>query len=348
MRGNTLTSSPATSATSATLQTEHLDEVDKKLLNEIQWSFPLAQRPFLEISKRHSISEDEVIHKISRLKQRGLIRQINAIFDTRRLGYKSALIAFSVQPDKLDDVAAQVNRHPGVSHNYERNHEFNMWFTLAIPPNESMKTVLEKMAALEGVVKYRLLPTLKLYKIGVKLDMVNNDMEKPEPTDSVKELNPTKIMLNEQDKDFVRELQKDLELIPEPFEKSARHLGISSEELFTRAKQYERNGVMRRFAAILRHRDAGFSANGMVVWNVPREKVDEVGYKIASFPQVSHCYERPVYEDWPYSLFSMIHARSIQAAEAMALQISNTVQIKDYRILFSSREFKKERVRYFE
>jgi DNA-binding Lrp family transcriptional regulator len=348
LRGNTLTSSPATSATSATLQTEHLDEVDKKLLNEIQWSFPLAQRPFLEISKRHSISEDEVIHKISRLKQRGLIRQINAIFDTRRLGYKSALIAFSVQPDKLDDVAAQVNRHPGVSHNYERNHEFNMWFTLAIPPNDSMKTVLEKMAALEGVVKYRLLPTLKLYKIGVKLDMVNNDMEKPEPTDSVKELNPTKIMLNEQDKDFVRELQKDLELIPEPFEKSARHLGISSEELFTRAKHYERNGVMRRFAAILRHRDAGFSANGMVVWNVPREKVDEVGYKIASFPQVSHCYQRPVYEDWPYSLFSMIHARSVEAAEAMALQISNTVQIKDYRILFSSREFKKERVRYFE
>jgi DNA-binding Lrp family transcriptional regulator len=223
-----------------------------------------------------------------------------------------------------------------------------MWFTLAIPPNDSMKTVLEKMAALEGVVKYRLLPTLKLYKIGVKLDMVNNDIEKPEPTDSVKELNPTKIMLNEQDKDFVRELQKDLELIPEPFENSARHLGISSEELFTRAKQFERNGVMRRFAAILRHRDAGFSANGMVVWNVPRQKVDEVGYKIASFPQVSHCYERPVYEDWPYSLFSMIHARSIGAAEAMALQISKTVQIKDYRILFSSREFKKERVRYFE
>jgi DNA-binding Lrp family transcriptional regulator len=211
-----------------------------------------------------------------------------------------------------------------------------------------MKAVLEKMAALEGVVKYRLLPTLKLYKIGVKLDMVNNDIEKPEPTDSVKELNSTKVMLAEQDKDFIRELQKDLELIPEPFEKSARRLGISSEELFARAKHYERNGVMRRFAAILRHRDAGFSANGMIVWNVPREKVDEVGYKIASFPQVSHCYQRPVYEDWPYSLFSMIHARSTEAAEAMALEMSNTVQIKDYRILFSSREFKKERVRYFE
>src|ERR687892_1920517 len=333
---------------STSLQEERLDKKDKELLNSIQWSFPLIQRPFLEIAKEHKISEQDVIYRIARLKDVGLIRQISAIFDTRRIGYKSALIAFSVEADKLNEVASQINRHPGVSHNYERNHEFNMWFTLAIPPNDSMKAVLEKMAALEGVVKYRLLPTLKLFKIGVKLDMVNNDMEKPEPIDSVKELNPTKIMLAEQDKDFIRELQKDLELIPEPFEKSARRLGISSEELFARAKQYEGNGVMRRFAAILRHRDAGFSANGMIVWNVPKEKVDEVGYKIASFPQVSHCYQRPVYEDWPYGLFSMIHARSIEAAEAMALQISNTVQIKDYRILFSSREFKKERVRYFE
>jgi siroheme decarboxylase len=106
--------------------------------------------------------------------------------------------------------------------------------------------------------------------------------------------------------------------------------------------------VMRRFAAILRHREAGFSANGMVVWNVPEEKVDETGYKIASFPQVSHCYQRPIYADWPFSLFSMIHARTTEAAETIATEISNTVGIKDYRILYSSREFKKERVKYFE
>jgi DNA-binding Lrp family transcriptional regulator len=334
--------------TTPTLQAENLDRADKELLNEIQWSFPLVQRPFLEISKRHKLSEEEVIHRIARLKELGLIRQINAIFDTRSLGYKSALIAFSVKADKLDQVAGQINRHPGVSHNYERNHEYNMWFTLAIPPNESIKTVLDKLAALDGVLKYRLLPTIKLYKIGVRLDMVNNDAEKPEPTDAVKELNPGKVSLTEQDKDFIRELQKDLELVPEPFNKGAKNLALSTTELFLKAMQYEKNGVMRRFAAILRHRDAGFSANGMVVWNVPEERIDDTGYKIASFPQVSHCYQRPIYPDWPFSLFSMIHARTIQAAEAIAIEISNTVGIKDYRILFSSREFKKERVRYFE
>lgn len=333
---------------SPSLQAERLDKTDKELLNEIQWSFPLAQRPFLEISKRHKLSEQEVIHRIARLKDMGLIRQINAIFDTRRLGYKSALIAFSVEADKLDEVAAEINRHPGVSHNYERNHEYNMWFTLAVPPNVNMRAVLDRMAVLDGVLKYRLLPTLKLYKIGVRLDMVNSDAEKPEPTERVKELNLGKISLTDQDKDFIRELQKDLEIIPEPFSKHAENLGVTTTELFSKAIEYEKKGVMRRFAAILRHRDAGFSANGMVVWNVPEEKVDEAGYKIASFPQVSHCYQRPIYTDWPFSLFSMIHARTIEAAETIAAEISNTIGIKDYRILFSSREFKKERVKYFE
>ncbi|HSN95874.1 MAG TPA: Lrp/AsnC family transcriptional regulator, partial [Nitrososphaeraceae archaeon] len=237
---------------------------------------------------------------------------------------------------------------PGVSHNYERNHEYNMWFTLAVPPNESMKTVLDRMAALNGVLKYRLLPTLKLYKIGVRLDMVNDDAEKPEPTDAVKVINPGKVLLTDQDKGFIRELQKDLQLVPEPFTTGAKNLGLTPAELLSKAKEFEKSGVMRRFAAILRHREAGFSANGMVVWNVPEEKVDETGYKIASFPQVSHCYQRPIYADWPFSLFSMIHARTTEAAETIATEISNTVGIKDYRILYSSREFKKERVKYFE
>ncbi|HEU4985069.1 MAG TPA: Lrp/AsnC family transcriptional regulator, partial [Nitrososphaera sp.] len=110
---------------------QQLDEMDKKLLNDIQWVFPLADRPYLEIAKNYGISEDEVMRRISGLKGAGLIRQINAIFDTRRLGYKSALIAFAVAPEKLDAVAEKINEHPGVSHNYERNHEYNMWFTLA-------------------------------------------------------------------------------------------------------------------------------------------------------------------------------------------------------------------------
>ncbi len=326
---------------------QQLDSVDKKLLNEIQWVFPLAERPYLEIANRHGISEDEAMRRISAMKAIGIIREINAIFDTRRLGYKSALVAFAVTPDRLDRVAERINEHPGVSHNYERNHEYNMWFTLAVPPGSDMKEDLDRMAALDGVIKYRVLPTLKLYKIGVRLDMVNDDAENPKPTDDIKQLNPEKVELSDRDKEFIRELQKDLKVIAEPFRELASNLRITTAQLFAKAREYEEIGIMRRFAAILRHRDAGFVANGMVVWHVPEEKIDEVGFKLAGFPQVSHCYRRPIYPDWRFNLFSMVHARSLQAAEKMAEEMSETIGIKDYQILFSSREFKKERVKYF-
>ena len=330
------------------VQAQQIDTVDKQLLNEIQWVFPLTDRPYLEISKRYNISEKDVMQRTSHLKEIGLIRQINAIFDTRRLGYKSALVAFSVKPDKLNHVAEEVNKHQGVSHNYERNHEFNMWFTLAVPPYADIKMDLERMASIDGVIKYRVLPTLKLYKIGVRLDMVNEDAKMPEPTDNVKTLNPRKFNLTERDKEFIRELQKDLKVIAEPFKELAHTLGITTSQLFAKAKEYEQLGVMRRFAAILRHRDAGFTANGMVVWKVPDLEIDEVGNKLAAFPQVSHCYRRPIYPDWQFNLFSMVHARTIEAAEKITVEMSKSIGIKDYKILFSSREFKKERVKYFE
>jgi siroheme decarboxylase len=325
-----------------------LDNIDKQILNDIQWSFPLADKPFLELAKKYHISEDEIIQRIKILKDTGIIRQISAIFDTRKLGYKSALVAFAVDKNKIDNVANEINKHPGVSHNYERNHEYNVWFTLAVAPDGDMKADLDKMAALEGVLKYRVLPTLKMYKIGVKLDMVNDDPEKPNPNDDVKNLETKIEKISGLDKEYIRQLQKDIEIVKEPFKTIAENLGIASSELFNKIKEYENIGIMRRFAAILRHRQAGFTANGMIVWKIPEEKVDEKGLKIASFPQVSHCYRRPVYPDWEFNLFSMIHARTIEAAEKIAKEISVVIGMEDYKILFSSREFKKERVRYFE
>ncbi|MGI0032292.1 MAG: Lrp/AsnC family transcriptional regulator, partial [Nitrososphaeraceae archaeon] len=309
------------------LDPQYIDPLDKQLLNEIQWTFPLSSRPYLEIATKHGLTEDDVMKRISLMKRIGLIRQINAIFDTRKLGYKSALVAFAVKKDRLDSVALEVNKHPGVSHNYERDHEFNMWFTLAVPADGDLKRDLEIMASLDGVIKFRLLPTLKLYKIGVKLDMVNSDPDKITPDDKVKKMDLKKFELASRDKEFIRELQKDLEVTPRPFDTLANNLGITVDELFKKAIEYETMGVMRRFAAILRHRDAGFAANGMIVWMVPEDKIDEVGYKLASFPQVSHCYRRPVYPDWPFNLFSMIHARTIEAAKKIAIELSNFVGI---------------------
>ena len=324
-----------------------MDALDKEILNEIQWIFPLVPQPYTEMAKKFKLSEDQLMQRLIGLKKTGVIRQLSAIFDTRKLGYKSALIAMSIEPEKLDYVANQVNKHPGVSHNYERNHEYNLWFTLAVPPGSDLKAEVDKFSKLSGIKKTRLLPTIKLFKIGVKLDMVEDKVAEVKPIEEMKKIRNVEFVATEEDKDYIRELQKDLEIINRPFLKSAQKLGITEEQLLEKGKYYEEIGVMRRFAAILRHRDAGFVANGMIVWNVPTQKIEEIGSKLGAFPQVSHCYQRPVYQDWPYNVFSMIHCKSQGDAENMAKEIQKQIGVDDYRILFSSREFKKTRVEYF-
>jgi DNA-binding Lrp family transcriptional regulator len=324
-----------------------MGELDKELLNEIQWTFPLVTRPFDAIAKKFNVDPEIVKEHLNSLKKAGVLRQLSAIFDTRKLGYTSSLVAMEIESDQLEYVASQINRHPGVSHNYERDHQFNLWFTLAVPPGSDLKTEIDKFNVLKGIKKVRMLPTLQLFKIGVKLDMVDEKKHDVAPSEEKKEIKNVKFEPTEQDKEFIRELQKDMEIIDEPFVKAANNLGITESELFEKMKQYEDIGVMRRFAAILRHRQVGFTANGMIVWKVPEARISEVGAKLGAFPQVSHCYERPTYSDWPYNVFSMIHCKTHDEANEMAKTIQNQIQVDDYRILFSSREFKKTRVEYF-
>lgn len=327
--------------------TQSIDNLDKEILNEIQWTFPLTPRPFDDIAKKFETSPEIIKERLIHLKKIGVLRQLSAIFDTRRLGYKSSLVAMEIESDKLEYIANQVNRHPGVSHNYERDHQFNLWFTLAVPPGSDLKTEVDKFSILKGIKKVRMLPTIQLFKIGVKLDMIDEKKHDIAPTEEKKEIKNIKFAPTDQDKEFIRELQKDLDIIDRPFLPSAIKLGLSEDELFEKLKYYEDIGVMRRFAAILRHREVGFTANGMIVWNVPGDRILEVGSKLGAFPQVSHCYQRPTYPDWPYSVFSMIHCKSEEEAGKMTKTIQSQINIDDYKILFSTREFKKTRVEYF-
>ncbi|MCA9811887.1 MAG: Lrp/AsnC family transcriptional regulator [Nitrosarchaeum sp.] len=324
-----------------------MDDLDKEILNEIQWTFPLVTRPFDTMANKFNTTPQIIKERLISLKKSGVLRQLSAIFDTRKLGYTSSLVAMEIEPDKLDYVANQINLHPGVSHNYERDHQFNLWFTLAVPPGSDLKTELDKFSILKGIKKIRMLPTLQLFKIGVKLDMVDEKKHDVAPTEQKKEIKNIQFIPTEHDKQFIRELQKDMQIIDEPFLDAANRLGITEKQLFEKMKYYETIGVMRRFAAILRHRQVGFTANGMIVWKVPQERIVEVGEKLGSFPQVSHCYERPTYPDWPYNVFSMIHCKTHAEANEMAKVIQDQIHVEEYRILFSSREFKKTRVEYF-
>jgi len=145
--------------------TQSLDELDKEILNEIQWTFPLVSKPFDEIAKKFGTSSEIIKNRLIHLKKIGVLRQLSAIFDTRRLGYKSSLVAMEIDSDKLEYVANQINRHPGVSHNYERDHQFNLWFTLAVPPGSDLKTEIDKFSVLSGIKKLECFPLFNCLRL---------------------------------------------------------------------------------------------------------------------------------------------------------------------------------------
>ncbi|MBM7865507.1 AsnC family transcriptional regulator [Heliobacterium gestii] len=154
-------------------------------------------------------------------------------------------------------------------------------------------------------------------------------------------------MLTETDKKLIRLLQDDLPVAPRPFAVLAEQVGLTEEEVIARTRRYQEQGLMRRFGVALRHREVGFTANGMGCWDVPEERAEEVGRIMATFSEASHCYQRPRFDGWPYSHFTMLHGQSREECAAVARRISEATGITNYRLLFSTEELKKTSMRYF-
>ena len=327
-----------------------LDALDQELLNAVQAGLPVVHAPWDELAAQLETTAAVVLERVSSLRSRRVIRQISAIFDTRSLGYQSTLVAMRVAPEQLERAAAVVNEHPGVSHNYRRNHEFNLWFTLATPPGSDIDATLQRLHELSGAEATRKLQTLKLFKIGVKLDMTGlKDVTRQEDPDytGIQRDFALQSPLSERDIRVIRAVQDDIPLVAHPFEECARSQGMTESELFEGMEDLRRRGHLRRVAAILHHRRAGYAANAMAVWAVPEDRAEDVGRRMAEFASVSHCYQRPVYPDWRFNVFSMIHGRKVGDCERVVEAIREAIGVDDYAVLYSTKEYKKTRVRYF-
>ena len=297
-----------------------LDDADRRLLNLMQGKFPIAPQPFRHVAQLDGqLSEEEVMSRVKRLLDSRIIRQVTPIFDTRALGYSSMLVAAKVDPDHPHRAAQVINQHPGVSHNYLRNHEFNLWFTIATEPDSKLglQGTLEVLAREAGAESVRQLPTLKLFKIRMDLEMegdtkaLSSSAAVTEPI----ELDPQPY--DELDIAVIRALQGSMPVISEPYAPAAAELGMAQERFLDHLASMHERGILRRVAAILYHRRAGFSANGMGVWKVPDEQIFDIGCRMAAVRGISHCYQRPTYEDWPYSVFTMAHGRSKEECDAV-------------------------------
>jgi siroheme decarboxylase len=261
------------------------------------------------------------------------------------------LVAAKVDGDNPHRAAQIINQHPGVSHNYLRNHEFNLWFTIATAPDSrlGLDGTLEVLAEASGAESMRQLPTITMFKINMNLEMEGGTDALSAPASAVKPLPREAVPLDDFDVALIRALQGPMAVRSDAYAPAADELGVPVARLLERCREMVTRKVLRRVAAILYHRRAGFSANGMGVWKVPVERVPDLGPRMAAVRGVSHCYQRPTYPDWPYSIFTMAHGRSKEECDAVLDGVARVAALggDDRSTLYSSTEFKKIRLLYF-
>jgi siroheme decarboxylase len=328
-----------------------LDETDKRLMNLLQSSYPLEPEPFELIAAEAELDAGEVKSRTQRLLDERIIREITPIFDTRALGYSSMLVAAKVDSENPHRAAKIINSHPGVSHNYLRTHEFNLWFTIATPPGSELGLdgTLDVLQRLTGAESIRQLPTLQLFKINMNLEMEGGTDALSASIEAAPPRELERQPYDETDVAVIRALQGPMEVSDRPYDAAAAEVGMSTHDFLDHLRGMVDRKILRRVAAILFHRRAGFSANGMGVWRVPEEQIMEVGARMAAVRGISHCYQRPTYADWPYSVFTMAHGRSKEECDAILDGIAEEHDLhgEDRAVLYSSTEFKKIRLHYF-
>jgi DNA-binding Lrp family transcriptional regulator len=329
-----------------------LDDDDRRLMNALQTQFSLTPQPFAGIASATALPVDDVLTRTQRLLDGRIIREITPIFDTRALGYSSMLVAAKVDSENPHRAAKIINSHPGVSHNYLRTHEFNLWFTIATPPDSELglEGTLKTLQELTGAESIRQLPTIVLFKINMNLEMEGGtDKLAAAAAEPVVPRELDAQPYDDRDIAVIKALQGPMRAVDRPYDDAAAEVGMSTDDLLSHLEGMTERKILRRVAAILFHRRAGFSANGMGVWRVPEEKIMETGARMASVRGVSHCYQRPTYEDWPYSVFTMAHGRSKEECDAILDGIADEhgLHDSDRAVLYSSTEFKKIRLHYF-
>jgi siroheme decarboxylase len=328
-----------------------LEEVDKRLLNLLQSRFPLEPTPFAAVAGEAGLSEQEVMERTSRLLEKRIIREITPIFDTPALGYSSMLVAAKVDDGNPQRAARIINEHPGVSHNYLRNHDFNLWFTIATAPDSKLglDRTLEVLKELSGAESMRQLPTITMFKINMNLEMEGGTDALASPVEAVEPMPREAVPIDDFDVAVIRALQGPMAVRPDAYAPAAEKLEISVERLLEHLRGMVTRKALRRVAAILYHRRAGFSANGMGVWRVPEDRIATLGPRMAAVRGISHCYRRPTYRDWPYSVFTMAHGRSKEECDAVLDGVAAVCGLSgsDRATLYSSTEYKKVRLRYF-
>ena len=316
-----------------------------RLLNSFQRDFPLTPRPFAVLAAQLNSDEMSVIASLQDLQRRGLISRVGAVFRPNAVG-ASALAALAVAPERLAEVAAIINARVEINHNYEREHHYNLWFVANAASAENLQLALHEIELACDCGSVLILPMLEDFHIDLGFDLAGTAAcrsvhHKATPAPQTYGM----AQLADAERALLAVLQHGLPLVPQPY----AALGVDEQFAIAALARWTGSGVIKRFGIIVRHHELGFTANAMVVWNVPDDLVSALGRRIAASGRVTLCYRRPrLLPQWPYNLFCMIHGKDRLEVEARIAALADACEMADFPhdILFSQRRFKQRGAHY--
>ncbi len=327
-----------------------LPDADFRLLNDWQRDFPLVPRPYAVLAEALGLREDEVIDRLRRLLAQGQVTRIGAVFRPHVLGW-STLAAVAAPVERLAAVAAVIDGYAEVNHNYEREHRYNLWFVVTAASRARVAEVLDEIGRRTGLMPLDL-PMLADYHIDLGFDLGGAGAPRPAHQDGAgapADAAALRARLDARDRALAAAIESGLTLTSRPYADLAARAGLDEAGVIAGLARLLRLGVARRLGIIVRHRELGYTANAMVVWDVPDARVDTVGRLLGAQPDVTLCYRRPRRPpDWRYNLFSMVHGRDRDAVLARLDALRTQLDLADLpcRPLFSRRRFKQRGARY--
>jgi DNA-binding Lrp family transcriptional regulator len=332
-----------------------VDDLDRAILDVIQDEFPVCASPYDEIARRAGTTPEDAERRVAAMREGGVIRRLGAIVDSRAIGMVTTLVGADVEADAVEAVAAHVDSFPEVTHCYLREGRPALWFTLVAVSQERIDAALAEVRTLPGVHSVMEFPATRVFKLGVKVKAGSSpprhqghegSLESWRPGGRGRSPGEGKASLSDAERAILRELAEDLPRRARPYAEIASRADLGEDEVLATIRGLLERGVIRRVAAIVRDRKLGYEGNAMVAWQVPPEKVEQAGAAAAARPEISHAYARRTTPEWPYNLYTMIHAKTRAEAMAVVDELAPSIGATDRKALFTVREFTKRRPDY--
>lgn len=322
----------------------HLSSLQQTLLNDYQRDFPLTSTPFSEIAQKNNTDVATVLKTIKGLIDTGSVTRVGPVFRPNTIGV-STLAAMQIPQAKLEAVADLINQYQEVNHNYERGHDFNLWFVATASNQQHLEATIQAIEKQTGYAVMRL-PLLKEYHIdlGFKMSLKGNLSIVPAKHKSTPQVIKHSTLPNDSlQQQLIAEIQSGFPLVERPYSKIAETLSSNENEIIRRIDIMLTAGVIRRAGVVVRHRELGYRANAMLVWDIADNKIDKLGKLLSKEDYITLCYQRPRHQPhWPYNLFTMIHGKDKQTVELCIEDIILKHDLSNVAtaILFSKRRFK--------